>query len=91
MGLLASGQLLLLAIFVFYLGPVTADDKNKEEFDVQYAVIGACVGAILAVSFIAVKLYMIKKHMFDNNFSESESLNQRSFRMGDGEPHGSLH
>ncbi|OCT72183.1 hypothetical protein XELAEV_18035153mg [Xenopus laevis] len=91
MGSLASEKLLTLAIFVFYLGPVTADDNNEEEFDVQYAVIGACVGAVLAVSFIAVKLYMIKKHMFDNNFSESESLNQRSFRMCDGEPHECLH
>ncbi|XP_053548161.1 transmembrane protein 273 isoform X2 [Bombina bombina] len=46
--------------------------------EIKYAVIGACVGAILAVSFIALKLYMIKKHMLDNNFADSESFNRRA-------------
>lgn len=37
--------------------------------DIQYAIIGACLGTVFGVTFIAIKLYMIKKHMLDNNCS----------------------
>ncbi|XP_075466381.1 transmembrane protein 273 isoform X2 [Ascaphus truei] len=49
-------------------------EGSDEELDVRYALIGAGVGALLGVSFIAIKLYMIKKHMMDNHVSDCDSF-----------------
>ncbi|XP_063819479.1 transmembrane protein 273 isoform X2 [Pseudophryne corroboree] len=61
-----------LAITVMFLSCAHASGKVEEEIDIRYAVIGACLGTVFAVAFIVIKLYMIKKHMLDNNFSEGE-------------------
>ncbi|XP_053548162.1 transmembrane protein 273 isoform X3 [Bombina bombina] len=77
MGSQQNWRLLTLTVTICSIGHVWAEGKEDEP-EIKYAVIGACVGAILAVSFIALKLYMIKKHMLDNNFADSESFNRRA-------------
>ncbi|XP_073453062.1 transmembrane protein 273 isoform X2 [Aquarana catesbeiana] len=72
----------ILAIAMMFLSGIHASDKLEETLEIQYAIIGACLGAIFSVTFIAIKLYMIKKHMMDNNYSESGSLNLK-IRYGD--------
>ncbi|KAK6487463.1 transmembrane protein 273-like [Huso huso] len=44
---------------------------SEDEPEVKYAVLGAGIGAIFALCFLAVKLYMIKKHMLDNELSDT--------------------
>lgn len=51
-----------------------------EVIDVKYAVVGACIGALLSAAFIAIKLYMLKKHMLDNESTESENFRGHSLR-----------
>ncbi|XP_068111400.1 transmembrane protein 273 isoform X1 [Hyperolius riggenbachi] len=55
-------------------GAVHTSGKLERGLDTRYVVIGACLGAIFAVTFIAIKLYMIRKHIMDNNNSESGSF-----------------
>ncbi|XP_029466624.1 transmembrane protein 273 isoform X2 [Rhinatrema bivittatum] len=75
----------VLTSFLLCLDFLRADGSateanEEEEIDIKYAVIGACIGAILAIAFIAIKLYMIKKHMLDNDFSDTESYRINSLR-----------
>ncbi|XP_058262941.1 transmembrane protein 273-like isoform X1 [Hemibagrus wyckioides] len=50
--------------------------------EMKYAGIGIGVGLFLSVCFIAIKLYMIKRHMLDNEQSEdSMRANIRSFEV----------
>ncbi|XP_072281288.1 transmembrane protein 273 isoform X2 [Pyxicephalus adspersus] len=66
----------ILATTMMFLSGVHTSEKLEEGLDIRYAIIGASLGAIFAVTFIAIKLYMIKKHMMDNNFAgESGSFN----------------
>ncbi|XP_066549430.1 transmembrane protein 273 [Amia ocellicauda] len=54
--------------------------NTADEIEVKYAAIGAGIGAFLSVCFVAIKLYMIKKHMLDNELSESENMKRPSLR-----------
>ncbi|MGH0116715.1 UNVERIFIED_CONTAM: hypothetical protein FKN15_021263 [Acipenser sinensis] len=56
---------------------VNGTGLDSEDYpEVKYAVLGAGIGAIFALCFVAIKLYMIKKHMLDNELSEiCEALN----------------
>ncbi|KAK1794315.1 hypothetical protein P4O66_011199 [Electrophorus voltai] len=59
---------------------VRADDNSSTDEptpEVKYAAIGIGIGVFLSICFIAVKLCMIKRHMFDNEPSD-ESV-RRSF------------
>nr|XP_033798196.1 transmembrane protein 273 isoform X2 [Geotrypetes seraphini] len=58
----------------------SATETNEEKIEIKYVVIGSCIGTILAIAFIAVKLYMIRKHMLDNELSDSESYKMDSLR-----------
>ncbi|KAJ1144483.1 hypothetical protein NDU88_010781 [Pleurodeles waltl] len=51
-----------------------------EAIDVKYAIVGACIGAVLAAAFIAIKLYMLKKHMLDNGSSDFDNCRGHSLR-----------
>uniref|UniRef100_A0A4W3GS12 Uncharacterized protein n=1 Tax=Callorhinchus milii TaxID=7868 RepID=A0A4W3GS12_CALMI len=35
----------------------------------MYALLGAGIGLFLVISFVLIKVYMIKKHIFENEFS----------------------
>ncbi|XP_062387294.1 transmembrane protein 273-like isoform X2 [Sardina pilchardus] len=55
--------------------------KEDDQPEARYALIGAGVGLILAVMFVAVKLCMIKRHMLDNGYySADDSLRGQSLR-----------
>ncbi|XP_073408172.1 transmembrane protein 273 isoform X2 [Dendrobates tinctorius] len=62
-----------LAFVPLFLSFAHCNGKVEEGFDVQYVIIGALLGAVFAATFIAIKLYMIKKHMFDNSSSAKAS------------------
>ncbi|KAF5891049.1 transmembrane protein, partial [Clarias magur] len=52
---------------------VRADDPSPVQepvSEVKYAAIGIGVGIFLSVCFLAIKIYMIKRHMLDNEQSE---------------------
>ncbi|XP_027014929.1 transmembrane protein 273 isoform X2 [Tachysurus fulvidraco] len=50
---------------------VRGDDPSPvQETEMKYAGIGIGVGIFLSVCFIAVKVYMIKRHLLDNEQSE---------------------
>ncbi|XP_030060717.1 transmembrane protein 273 isoform X2 [Microcaecilia unicolor] len=69
-----------LLCFDFLSADGSATEANEEKIEIKYVVIGSCIGGILAIAFIAVKLYMIKKHMLDNDLSDSESFKMNSLR-----------
>ncbi|XP_075698956.1 transmembrane protein 273 [Rhinoderma darwinii] len=72
-----------LAIIPMFLNFAHCNGKLEEGYDIEYVIIGVCLGTVFAVAFIAIKLYMIKKHMLDNSYSESESFHLK-IRYGDG-------
>ncbi|TEA39140.1 hypothetical protein DBR06_SOUSAS13510051, partial [Sousa chinensis] len=43
--------------------------------DIKYATIGIAVGFATSASFLALKICMIRKHLFDNDSSEQRSTN----------------
>ncbi|XP_031422602.1 uncharacterized protein LOC116220326 [Clupea harengus] len=61
-------------------GGVRADDTHEDQPEGRYALIGAGVGLILAIMFVAVKLCMIKRHMLDNGFVSEDSMRKQSLR-----------
>ncbi|XP_039089571.1 transmembrane protein 273 isoform X1 [Hyaena hyaena] len=45
------------------------------EIDIKYAIIGTAVGLAISACFLALKICMIKKHLFDNDSSDLRSSN----------------
>ncbi|KAJ7987660.1 hypothetical protein DPEC_G00328780 [Dallia pectoralis] len=45
--------------------------ENDDKPDATYALIGAGIGLFFAICFIGSKLYIIKKQMFNNEYSEN--------------------
>ncbi|KAF0872718.1 CJ128 protein, partial [Crocuta crocuta] len=43
--------------------------------DIKYAIIGTAVGLAISACFLALKICMIKKHLFDNDSSDLRSSN----------------
>ncbi|XP_074089232.1 transmembrane protein 273 isoform X2 [Macrotis lagotis] len=37
------------------------------EVDIKYAIIGTTLGVVICAGFLALKICMIRKHMFDND------------------------
>ncbi|XP_054546390.1 transmembrane protein 273 isoform X2 [Talpa occidentalis] len=46
------------------------------EIDFKYALIGTALGVVIVACFLALKICMIKKHLFDNESSDQKSINQ---------------
>lgn len=46
------------------------------EIDIKYAIIGTALGVAISAGFLALKICMIKKHLFDNDSSDLRSINQ---------------
>ncbi|KAM5242534.1 transmembrane protein 273 isoform 2-T2 [Hipposideros larvatus] len=46
------------------------------EIDIKYAIIGTALGVAISAGFLALKICMIKKHLFDNDSSDLRSTNQ---------------
>ncbi|XP_010961792.2 transmembrane protein 273 isoform X2 [Camelus ferus] len=45
------------------------------ETDIKYALIGTALGIAILASFLALKICMIRKHLFDNDSSDLRSTN----------------
>ncbi|XP_010381156.2 transmembrane protein 273 isoform X1 [Rhinopithecus roxellana] len=43
------------------------------EIDFKYALIGTAVGIVVSASFLALKICMIRRHLFDNDSSDLKS------------------
>ncbi|KAG7492636.1 hypothetical protein MATL_G00016400 [Megalops atlanticus] len=56
------------------------DPNSTNEKEVKYALIGAGIGLFFSVIFVVVKLYMLKKHMLDNDLSDIEQPRRSSVR-----------
>ncbi|KAG5855309.1 transmembrane protein 273-like [Anguilla anguilla] len=56
------------------------DPNNADEKDFKYAAIGIGIGAFFSVCFVAIKLYMLRKHIFDNALSDCDSTARPSSR-----------
>uniref|UniRef100_A0A8D1E6T8 Transmembrane protein 273 n=1 Tax=Sus scrofa TaxID=9823 RepID=A0A8D1E6T8_PIG len=58
---------------------VLATGKSAgEETDIKYALIGTALGFIISAGFLALKICMIRKHLFDNDSSDLRSMNAGS-------------
>ncbi|XP_053496670.1 transmembrane protein 273-like isoform X1 [Ictalurus furcatus] len=52
---------------------VRGDDPSAVQepaSELKYALIGIGIGVFLSICFLAIKIYMIKRHMLDNEQSE---------------------
>ncbi|XP_030703532.1 transmembrane protein 273 [Globicephala melas] len=55
---------------------VTSSGKTVgSQTDIKYATTGIAVGFATSASFLALKICMIRKHLFDNDSSEQRSTN----------------
>ncbi|XP_059802761.1 transmembrane protein 273-like isoform X2 [Hemitrygon akajei] len=54
--------------------------KDGDEIEMKYALMGAGIGIFLVVSFVLVKIYMIKKHIYENELSDPPSRQSQSLR-----------
>lgn len=50
--------------------------------DIKYALIGTALGFIISAGFLALKICMIRKHLFDNDSSDLRSMNAGSSGKG---------
>uniref|UniRef100_A0A5F8HFF4 Transmembrane protein 273 n=1 Tax=Monodelphis domestica TaxID=13616 RepID=A0A5F8HFF4_MONDO len=68
---LAPRFLKILLLFLNFGGvQVLATGKSAlVEIDIKYALIGTFLGVIISACFLALKICMIRRHMFDNNSS----------------------
>ncbi|XP_044092542.1 transmembrane protein 273 [Neovison vison] len=76
MGLGASMLRALLLLLDVGGAPVLATSKSAgAEIDIKYALIGTAVGVAILAVFLVLKICMIKKHLFDIDFSDLRSPN----------------
>ncbi|XP_016056325.1 PREDICTED: putative uncharacterized protein C10orf128 homolog [Miniopterus natalensis] len=55
---------------------VLATEKSSEvETDIRYAIIGMALGFAISACSLALKICMIKKHLFDYDSSDMRSMN----------------
>ncbi|XP_051472820.1 transmembrane protein 273 [Apus apus] len=71
-----------LLLLYFWRAKVYASGNPEEEIDFTYVTIGATLGALIAIAFVAIIICMIKKQMIDNVFGESDGKMDRRSNMG---------
>ncbi|XP_064418644.1 transmembrane protein 273-like [Latimeria chalumnae] len=59
---------------------VYANGTKDDLPDIKYALIGAGIGAFLAICFLALKFYMIKRNLLELETTDSESMKMHSIR-----------
>ncbi|XP_029787974.1 transmembrane protein 273 isoform X2 [Suricata suricatta] len=76
MGSAASVLRALLLLLDVGGAQVLATGKSAgAEIDIKYAIIGLAVGLAISAGFLALKICMIKKHLFDNDSSDLRNSN----------------
>nr|XP_035123590.1 transmembrane protein 273 isoform X2 [Callithrix jacchus] len=71
-----SGVSMLRILFLLDVGgaQVLATGKPPApEIDFKYALIGTAVGVAISAGFLALKIYMIRRHLFDDDSSDLRS------------------
>ncbi|XP_045698261.1 transmembrane protein 273 isoform X1 [Phyllostomus hastatus] len=69
----SSASMLTALLFLLDVGgaQVLATGKSAEaETDIKYAIIGTALGVAILAGFLALKICMIKKHLFDIDSSD---------------------
>ncbi|XP_008642117.2 PREDICTED: uncharacterized protein LOC103624600 isoform X2 [Corvus brachyrhynchos] len=66
----------------FRRAKVYASGNPEEEIDYTYVIIGVILGAVLAISFVAVVICMTKTKMIDSVFEESDGKMDRRSNTG---------
>ncbi|XP_025774230.1 putative uncharacterized protein C10orf128 homolog isoform X2 [Puma concolor] len=73
---MGSGASMLRALLLLLDVGVLATGKSAgAEIDIKYAIIGTAVGVAISAGFLALKICMIKKHLFDNDSSDLRNSN----------------
>ncbi|XP_044516158.1 transmembrane protein 273 [Gracilinanus agilis] len=77
-------QIQLLSSFADFGGvQVLATGKSAlVEIDIKYALIGTLLGVIISACFLALKICMIRRHMFDNDSSDTSTRRKSNTRDG---------
>nr|XP_019585711.1 PREDICTED: putative uncharacterized protein C10orf128 homolog isoform X2 [Rhinolophus sinicus] len=74
MGSVAGVLRVLLLLLDVGRAQVLATGKPAgAEIDIKYAIIGTALGVALSAGFLALKICMIRKHLFDNDSSDLRS------------------
>uniref|UniRef100_A0A8C8YMJ3 Transmembrane protein 273 n=1 Tax=Prolemur simus TaxID=1328070 RepID=A0A8C8YMJ3_PROSS len=77
MGPGASALRALLLLLDVGGAQVLATGKSAgAEIDIKYALIGASLGVAIAAGFLALKICMIRRHLFDDYSSDLRSTHQ---------------
>ncbi|CAK6436494.1 unnamed protein product [Pipistrellus nathusii] len=71
-GLLRS---LLLLLNVGGAQVLATDKSTGTEIDIKYALIGTALGVAISAGFLALKVCMIRKHLFDYDSSDLKITN----------------
>ncbi|XP_074152208.1 transmembrane protein 273 [Sminthopsis crassicaudata] len=79
---LGSGILKILLLFLNFGGvQVLAKGKSTGvEIEIKYAIIGITLGIIISAGFLALKICMIRKHMFDNDSLDTSTRRKSNTR-----------
>ncbi|XP_069741440.1 transmembrane protein 273-like isoform X3 [Narcine bancroftii] len=69
-------------LFDYFMMKASANGTTKDDDDIEvkYALMGAGIGIFLVVSFVLIKIYMIKKHIYENELSDPPSRQSQSLR-----------
>ncbi|GCB70222.1 transmembrane protein 273-like isoform X2 [Scyliorhinus torazame] len=54
--------------------------KNEDEIELKYALLGGGIGIFLVISFVVVKICMIRKHIYENELTDTPSRQSQSLR-----------
>ncbi|GCC28576.1 hypothetical protein chiPu_0007007 [Chiloscyllium punctatum] len=54
--------------------------KNEDDIEMKYALLGAGIGIFLVVSFVLIKIYMIKKHIYENELTVVSGTHKQKTR-----------
>ncbi|XP_032868508.1 transmembrane protein 273 [Amblyraja radiata] len=64
----------------YFTTKVSATGTDGDEVDLKYALMGAGIGIFLVVTFLVIKIYMIKKHIYENDLTDPLSKQSQSVR-----------
>ncbi|XP_078284419.1 transmembrane protein 273-like isoform X2 [Rhinoraja longicauda] len=64
----------------YFTAKASATGTDGDEIDVQYALMGAGIGIFLVVAFLLIKVYMIKKHIYENDLTDPPSRQSQPTR-----------
>ncbi|XP_072138991.1 uncharacterized protein [Mobula birostris] len=73
---------IFILLFYYFTTKASANGASKDgdEIEMKYALMGAGIGIFLVVSFVLVKIYMIKKHIYENDLTDPPSRQSQSLR-----------